>query len=67
MQARRGWSLQNSWIDESHGEKDKICGLDEQVLGHRGKVTTLGAEQSDSLWEVVVYGKNQENKLKLNY
>ena len=24
MQARQGLSLQNSWIDESHGEKDKI-------------------------------------------
>ena len=24
MQARRGLSLQNSWIDESRGEKDKI-------------------------------------------
>ena len=38
MQARGrgGVSLQNSWIDESHGEKDKVCGLDEQVLSHRG-------------------------------
>ena len=24
MQARQGLSLQDSWIDESHGEKDKI-------------------------------------------
>ena len=28
--------------------------------------TTVGAQQSGSLWEVVIYGKNQKHKLKLN-
>jgi len=52
MQARRGLSLQNSWIDESHGEKDKICGADEQVLGHRGTFdkNTVNSLVSDHPW-----------------